>query len=177
MILREENTLEIDGCSYHQLASQYGTPLMVISRNHIREKCQQIRKGFTEKHVNVKATYAGKAFLPLAMCKIIDEEGLNLDVVSGGELYTAIKAGFPPERIEFNGNNKSEEELEMAVSYGVGRIIMDGVDELLVLEQVCQRLNKKAQVLMRISPGVDTHTHQYITTGNLDSLESNSISS
>jgi diaminopimelate decarboxylase len=103
------------------------------------------------------------------MCRVIQEEGLCLDVVSGGELYTALKAGFPVERIEFNGNNKSMNEIRMAVDHGVGRIIIDGSDELELIEDACRSAGKKMKVLLRISPGVDSHTHQFISTGNVDS--------
>jgi diaminopimelate decarboxylase len=100
---------------------------------------------------------------------MIEDEGLCLDVVSGGELFTALKAGFPASRIEFNGNNKSLEELRMAVENGVGRIIIDGVDELDLIEETCRPTGKRIKALLRISPGVDSHTHQFITTGNVDS--------
>lgn len=169
MISYENGILHMDGCSAVELADQYGTPLFLLSEDHIVEKCQEIRESFLAKYPGTRAAYAAKAFLSLEMCRIIQREGLCLDVVSGGELYTAIQAGFPAEKIEFNGNNKSLEEIRMAVEAGVGRIIIDGVDELDLIESVCRELGKKTAVLLRISPGVDSHTHEFITTGNIDS--------
>ncbi len=169
MISTDRRELYVDGCSAVQLAEEYGTPLLVLSEDHIRSRCRELRDTFLSRYPETRAAYAAKAFLCLELCRILEEEGLCLDVVSGGELYTALQAGFPPERIEMNGNNKSPEEIRMAVEHGVGRIILDGADELDLVEQVCRELNKKANVLIRISPGVDSHTHQFITTGNLDS--------
>lgn len=169
MIEIKENKLYIDGVSGEALAETYGTPLFAMSHDYIAGKCEAIRKDFLNKYPLTRAAYAGKAFLTLAMCQIIEEEGFCLDVVSGGELYTAISAGFPSERIEFNGNNKSEAEIEMAIEYGVGRIIVDGADEIQLIDAICKKYNKTIDVLLRISPGVDSHTHSYITTGNVDS--------
>src|SRR5665648_927103 len=169
MINTKNGILHVDGCSTVSLAQEYGTPLFIMSEDHIASKCKEIREDFLNKYKNTRAAYAGKAFLTLEMCRIIEREGLCLDVVSGGELYTAIKANFPGGRIEFNGNNKSIEEIEMAIDYGVGRIIIDGTDELLLIESVCRKRVKKVNALLRISPGVDSHTHEFITTGNKDS--------
>jgi diaminopimelate decarboxylase len=163
------NELMIDGVSTEMLAIKYGTPVMVFSEDAIRSKIDVLREQFLNRYENVRAAYAGKAFLPLAMCKLIEEEGLCLDVVSGGELYTALKAGFPVDRIEFNGNNKSMDEIKMAVLNGVGRIIIDGADELELIEDACRSTGKSIKVLLRVSPGVDSHTHQFISTGNVDS--------
>lgn len=162
--------LYIDGHKAESLVETFGTPLLVLSEDEIRTRAQNALQAFTKIHSNARVAYAGKAFLSLAMCKLAEEEGLCLDVVSGGELFTAIKAGFPGERIEMNGNNKSKDELSMALDYGVGRIILDGSDEIDLLENILKE-NKggKAKVLLRINPGVDSHTHSYITTGNRDS--------
>lgn len=169
MIEIKENKLYIDGISGETLAETYGTPLFAMSHDYIAQKCETIRKEFLNKYPHTRAAYAGKAFLTLAMCQMIEAEGFCLDVVSGGELYTAISAEFPPERIEFNGNNKSESEIEMAIAYGVGRIIVDGADEIQLIDRICKKHNRNIDVLLRISPGVDSHTHSYITTGNVDS--------
>ncbi len=169
MIEIKENDIWIDGVSATSLANEYGTPIFLMSNDHISKKCAEIRESFLNKYEDTRAAYAGKAFLTVAMCQIIEEEGLCLDVVSAGELYTAIRANFPPEKIEFNGNNKSEEELDMAISYGVGRIIIDSSDEISLIEAICNKYNKKIDVIIRVSPGVDSHTHSYITTGNVDS--------
>lgn len=164
-----KGVLFFDDCNTIELAKKHRTPLYVISENKIIGRCKEIRESFLEKYKNTRAAYAGKAFLTLAMCKILEREGLGLDVVSGGELYTAVKAEFPVEKIEFNGNNKSYEELEMAIDYNIGRIIVDNTCELKLLDEICEKKNKKAKILFRITPGVKINTHKYITTGNKDS--------
>lgn len=161
--------LYFDGCNTLDLAREYGTPLYVMSETSIVEKCSEIRDSFLEKYPRTRAAYAAKAFLTLAMCKIIQREGLCIDVVSGGELYTLIKANFPPERIEFNGNNKTLEEIELAIDYNIGRIIVDGLDELSLIESVCKDKGKKVNILYRITPGVKSDSHDYIVTGKKDS--------
>ncbi|HPB80290.1 MAG TPA: diaminopimelate decarboxylase [Sedimentibacter sp.] len=163
------NTLYFDGCNTVELANKYGTPLYVMSETAMVDKCKEIKDTFLNKYERTRAAYASKAFLTLAMCKIIEREGLCLDVVSGGELYTAIKADFPAERIEFNGNNKSIEELELAIDYNIGRIIVDGFDELGIIEDICKKKGKKTNILYRITPGVKSDSHDYIVTGKKDS--------
>lgn len=165
----KNNTLYFDGCDTVKLAKQYGTPLFVMSETKITEKCREIRETFLNRYERTRAAYASKAFLTLSMCKIIEKEGLCIDVVSGGELYTAIKANFPAEKIEFNGNNKSLEEIELAVDYNIGRIIVDGLDELSLIEKVCEEKAKKINILYRITPGVKSDSHDYIVTGKKDS--------
>jgi len=165
----KDNILYFDGCNTVELAKKYGTPLYVMSETAIVDKCKEIRDTFINKYKRTRAAYASKAFLTLAMCKIIEREGLCLDVVSGGELYTAIKADFPAERIEFNGNNKSTEELELAIDYDIGRIIVDGFDELEIIEDICKKKGKKTNILYRITPGVKSDSHDYIVTGKKDS--------
>ena len=128
-----------------------------------------MRETFLERWKNTRVRYASKAFLTRSMAKLIENEGLGLDVVSLGELYTALSAGFPAERIEMNGNAKSHEEIELAVNSGVGRIIVDHPDELKVIEKFSREKNKKQKILIRVAPGVDAHTHKYISTGQTDS--------
>ena len=152
-----------------KLAEKYGTPLYILSEDIIRERCREIRENFLEKHYDTKAAYASKAFLTLAMCKIIEREGLGLDVVSGGELYTAIKADFPMEKVMFHGNNKNYYEIEMAVKNDVGRIIVDNLDEIDMIEEVASRMKKVVKILIRVAPGVGGKTHKYIITGQKDS--------
>jgi len=163
------NILYFDGCNTVELAQKYGTPLYVMSETKIAEKCSEIRESFLNKYERTRAAYAAKAFLTLSMCKIIEREGLCIDVVSGGELYTAMKANFPAEKIEFNGNNKSIAEIEMAIDYNIGRIIVDGLDELSLIEEVCKKKGKKVNILYRITPGVKSDSHDYIVTGKKDS--------
>ena len=161
--------LYFDGCNTLELAEKYGTPLYVMSETAIVEKCSEIRNSFLQKYKKTRAAYAAKAFLTLSMCKIIEREGLCIDVVSGGELYTAIKANFPPEKIEFNGNNKTIDEIKLAVDYNIGRIIVDGLDELSLIESVCKEKGKMMNILYRITPGVKSDSHDYIVTGKKDS--------
>ena len=165
----KDNILYFDGCNTVELAKEYGTPLYVMSETAIVHKCKEIRDIFLKKYERTRAAYASKAFLTLAMCKIIEREGFCMDVVSGGELYTAIKADFPAEKIEFNGNNKSIEELELAIDYNIGRIIVDGFDELAIIEDICKKKDKKTNILYRITPGVKSDSHDYIVTGKKDS--------
>lgn len=162
--------LHFDGCNTQELARRYGTPLYVVAENEIIYRCQELKEQFLNKYYNTRAAYAGKAFLTIGMCKIIEREGLCLDVVSGGELFTAIKAGFPPHRIEFNGNNKSIKEIEEALDYNVGRFIVDSIYELTLLESICKRKEKKIDILFRINPDVrSNHTHIYNTTATKES--------
>lgn len=164
-----DGILYIDGIDTREIVNEYGSPVMVMSKDTIIEKCNQLKAAFTEKYENCRIAYAGKAFLCSAIIRLLNEQGLCLDVVSDGEVFTAINAGFPADRIEFNGNNKSLDEIRMAVEYGVSRIIVDGRDEIELIEEECKRQGKTANVMIRFSPGVDSHTHQYITTGNIDS--------
>ncbi|RQD72623.1 MAG: diaminopimelate decarboxylase [Tindallia sp. MSAO_Bac2] len=151
------------------LAQQYGTPLYVVSEDIIRHRCQMIRSEFLDKHPGSRAAYASKAFLSMAMCKIIQSEGLCLDVVSGGELYTAREAGFPMERVIFHGNNKSMEELTMAVEWKVGRIVVDHPEEITLLEAIASEENRCVDIQIRIVPEVEGETHRHIMTGQKDS--------
>ncbi|WP_352420847.1 diaminopimelate decarboxylase [Proteiniborus sp.] len=152
-----------------ELANKYGTPLYVLSEDIIRQRCRELKTNFLHKYKNTKAAYASKAFLTMTMCKIIESEGLLLDVVSGGELYTAMKAEFPMDRVMFHGNNKSYEELEMAIDKNVGRIVVDSIDEIHILEEIANIKQKKVKILIRVSPGVEGKTHKYISTGQKDS--------
>lgn len=165
----KNNRLYFDGCDTVELAKKYGTPSYIVSKTEIKERFEQLRECFLDKYENTRVAYAAKAFFPIAMAKFVSEEGMCVDVVSGGELYTAIKAGFPAERIEFNGNNKLKNEIESAIDYGVGRIIIDGTNELDMIESYCKEIGKKAKVLYRITPGVKSSSHDYIVTGKKDS--------
>ena len=158
-----------DGCSTIKLAEKYGTPLYVMSENVIRSRCQEVRRDFIDKYENVRAVYAGKAFLTMTMCKLIESEGLGLDVVSGGELYTAVKAEFPMEKVMFHGNNKTPQELQLGVDHNVGRFVVDNLYELDLLQAIAKESNKKIKILFRVSPGVQGKTHKYISTGQKDS--------
>lgn len=162
-------TLMIEKVKATDLVETYGTPLYVFSEKIIRSKCEEIHRDFLKKYPNTKAVYASKAFLPSFMCYILNEEGIGLDVVSGGEIYTAFKNKFPMSKVEFNGNNKTYEELELAVRTGVGRIIVDNLLELETLEQICKIHQTNANILFRIVPDVISDTHDYISTGHKSS--------
>jgi diaminopimelate decarboxylase len=155
-----------DGCDTVQLAQNYGTPLYVLSETAVRERCREVKKDFLCKYPNTRAVYASKAFLTMAMVRIIASEGLGLDVVSGGEIYTAYRAGFPMEKTIFHGNNKTLEELQLALETGVGRIVADSESELDIIEDAARRRGKRATLLLRVAPGVDAATHQYMATGH-----------
>lgn len=156
----------IENVNAMELVDDYGTPLYVVSEKTIRDKCQSIYKDFLDKYPNTKAVYASKAFLPSFMCYILKDEKIGLDVVSGGEIYTAYKNNFPMANVEFNGNNKTFEELDLAITTGVGRIIVDNSYEIAMLENICQTRNAKANILFRIVPDVESETHDYIATGH-----------
>ena len=151
------------------LAKKYGTPLYVVSEDLIREKCRAVHESFLDLYPNTEAVYASKAFLTKAMCKIIESEGLGLDVVSGGELFIAKEADFPMGKVIFHGNNKSLEELEMAIDYGVGRIVVDFEEEVNLIEYLAKAKEKRVNCLFRITPAIEGKTHKYIMTGQKDS--------
>ncbi|MHB8171422.1 MAG: diaminopimelate decarboxylase [Thermincolia bacterium] len=166
--INEKGHLAIGGCDTDELAKEYGTPLYIMDEALMRKTCRTYRESF-EKFGKAEVIYASKTFLNLAMCRLVEEEGLGLDVVSGGELYTAIKAGFPAHGIYFHGNNKSIEELKLALEARIGRIVVDNLYELENLNNLAGKLNTRANVLFRLTPGIEAHTHEYIKTGQIDS--------
>ncbi|RKD25649.1 diaminopimelate decarboxylase [Ammoniphilus oxalaticus] len=167
--INEQGRLEIGGCDTVELAEKYGTPLFVYDEQWIREKCRAYVQAFEETGFTYQVAYASKAFMTMAMCRLVAEEGLSLDVVSGGELFTALKAGFPAERIHFHGNNKSVEELEMAIDAKIGCFVVDNFYELDLLHALAKEKDVKVNILLRLTPGVSAHTHEYISTGQDDS--------
>ncbi|MBE3578578.1 MAG: diaminopimelate decarboxylase [Caldanaerobacter subterraneus] len=169
MRINSKGHLEIGGCDTVALAKKFGTPLYVIDEELLRQNCRAFYNGFKRDYPGNEVIYASKAFMTMAICKIIEEENLGLDVVSGGELYTALKAGFPPEKIYFHGNNKSREELIMALENDIGRIIVDNWHELNMLNELARKMNKVPNIYIRVSPGIEAHTHQYVKTGQIDS--------
>ncbi|WP_027625799.1 diaminopimelate decarboxylase [Clostridium lundense] len=164
-----DNNLYIGGVNCVELGNKYGTPLYVFDEELIRNNCRDYYNNFKVKELGNKVAYAGKAFLTVAMCQIIKEEGLYLDVVSGGELYTAMKASFPMERIYFHGNNKTLEEIEMGIKLGVGRFVVDNFYEIRKINEIAKENGVTQKVLLRITPGIEAHTHDYIKTGQIDS--------
>lgn len=169
MTINEQGHLSIGGCDAVELAREFGTPLYVMDEEHLRAICREYYQSFVTKYPRNEVIYASKAFLTKAMARIIAQEKLGLDVVSGGELYTALEAGFPAEHIYFHGNNKSPEELSLALDSKIGRIIVDNLYELELLEGLCREKGVKAKILLRLQPGIEAHTHEYIQTGQIDS--------
>ncbi len=169
MKVNEKGHLEIGGMDTVDLAGQFGTPLYVYDVALIRERARGFKQTFDKLGIKAQVAYASKAFSTVAMVQLVDEEGLSLDVVSGGELYTALAADFPPERIHFHGNNKSREELKMALKNQVGCIVVDNFYELELLEEICESLAARTKILLRVTPGIEAHTHDYILTGQEDS--------
>lgn len=165
----KNHTLYMDGVSTVTLAEQFGTPLYVYSENKIIENLNEIKNAFINKYENSHAAFACKAFCTKYICRLLDQEGFWLDVVSGGELYTAMSVNFTAERIEFNGNNKSIEEIKLALNYGVNRFVVDSVSEFYTLESICKHMDIQANILFRITPNVSANTHDYISTGKKDS--------
>lgn len=162
--------LTVGGCDTVSLAEQYGTPAYVYDENEIRKNLREFKGSIDEYYGgNGLVVYASKAFCCKEMCRICNQEGTGIDVVSGGELYTALSAGFPAEKIVFHGNNKTYAELEAAVENGVGRIIVDNIYELNTLNKIAAKHGKVAGIMFRIKPGVDAHTHDFIKTGQIDS--------
>lgn len=165
----KDNVLHIGGVNTLDLVKKYKTPLYVFDEELIRTKCREYIKSFKVKENGNKVAYAGKAFLTKYMCKLVCEEGLCLDVVSGGELYTAYKAGMPMENILFHGNNKTVDEVKLGIELGVGRFVVDNFYELDLIEKFCLENNKTQKIYFRVTPGIDAHTHKYIRTGQIDS--------
>lgn len=162
--------LTIGGRDTVELAQQYGTPLYVMDEEEIRAACRSYRQSMARCYDgNGLVAYASKAMSCKAICRIVMEEGLGLDVVSAGELYTAMAVEFPADKILFHGNNKSIEELALALEYGVGRIVVDNLTELTLLAQLARARGDRTGILLRIKPGVDAHTHDFVRTGQIDS--------
>ncbi len=166
--INEQNHLEIGGCDTVELVKKYGTPLYVYDEEGIRTCCKHYKDAFSA-YGDVLILYASKAFMTRAVCKIMKEECLGLDVVSGGEIYTAMNSGFAMQKCYFNGNNKTPEEIELALYCNVGRITVDNFYELELLNKIAAEKEITANILLRITPGIECHTHEYIKTGQIDS--------
>lgn len=168
--INSQGHLTIGGCDTVEIAKEYGTPVYVMDEGEIRKNCRDFVQSINDNYGGKgMALYASKAFCCKEMCRIIAQEGMGLDVVSGGELYTAMEVGFPAEKIYFHGNNKTAAELKQAIDCGVGRIIVDNIFELETLNELAKAAGKKEKILMRIKPGIDAHTHDFIKTGQIDS--------
>ena len=165
-----EGNLTIGGADTVELAKEFGTPLYVMDEQVIRSSLRRFHDSMSKYYNgNGEVHYASKAFSCMEMCRIVASEGDGLDVVSIGELYTAVKAGFPMDKVGFHGNNKTDEELEFAVKVGVGHIIVDNIDELHRLEKISAEKSAQPNIMFRIKPGIDAHTHDFVKTGQIDS--------
>ncbi|MBI2868791.1 MAG: diaminopimelate decarboxylase [Chloroflexi bacterium] len=160
--------LMVGGCDTIELAGRFGTPLYIYDEAGLRGMCAAFREEFGQRYPTT-VIYASKAFMNRAMALLLKEEGLGLDVVSGGEISIASAVDFPMDRLYFHGNNKSPQELELALEKGVGRIVVDNFYELAMLERLAGEWGKKVDILLRLTPGIDPHTHRYNTTGTVDS--------
>ena len=161
----DAGVLHVGGIAVTELAARHGTPLWIVDEDDLRERCRRYRDGFP----GVEVAYAAKAWSALGILQIVADEGLLIDVVSGGELHAALLAGVDPARLVFHGNNKSVAELEQAVDAGVGRIVVHSFEELQRLEDVAAARETTATIWLRITPGIDAHTHEYVRTGHDDS--------
>lgn len=168
MSINNRGHLEIGGCDIVELAEKYGAPFYILDEETVINKVREYQKAFAALP-NSEIIYASKAFLTVGFAKLLANLDLSMDVVSGGELYIALEAGFPTEKIYFHGNNKSLVELQEALAANVGRIVVDNLQELDLLSTLAVNMNKEAQILLRLTPGVEAHTHSYIQTGQLDS--------
>jgi diaminopimelate decarboxylase len=162
--IRADGSLAIGGCAVAELAAEFGTPLFVYDEAHLRARCREAVAAFGD-----GVSYATKAFLCVAMARLVHEEGMHLDVATGGELHVALVAGVPADRLVLHGNNKSQAELARAREVGVGRIVVDSLDELDRLDRLHAAHGRVPQVLVRATPGVEAHTHEFVRTGQIDS--------
>ena len=160
--------LTLGGCDAVELAREFGTPLYVFDEVELREGAREWLAAFRSSYPETTVVYAAKAYLGRAIAALFAEEGLGLDVASGGELAIARAASFPMERVYFHGNNKSPQELREALTAGVGHVVVDNFREAVLLNEIAAGMGKRQPVLLRVSPNVDPHTHQHITTGVLD---------
>lgn len=164
-----DGSLWIGGVAVASLAGEFGTPLYLYDVATIRAQCRTYVRTLASVYERTRVVYAAKAWLAPALLEILDAEGLSLDVVSGGELYVALTSGFPPDRIAFHGNNKSPAELRMALDAGIGEIVIDNFDEIRLLAALTAGRQTPANVMLRVNPGIDVHTHEYRKTGIVDS--------
>ena len=168
--VNEKGHLTIGGCDTLELAKEYGTPLYVLDENVIRETCRSYVNSFKKFYDgNGMPLYASKALSCKELCRIAKEENIGLDVVSGGEIYTALQAGFPMEKVHFHGNNKTADEIKFAIESKIGKFVVDNLYELELLDKIAGEMGEKVNISFRIKPGVDAHTHNFIRTGQIDS--------
>lgn len=165
----DNGILTIGGVRVDELVKEYSTPLYVLDEDTVRNNIRNFKKSLDDNYEKGMVLYASKALNCLELCRIANDEGIGLDCVSAGEIYTALTAGFPAERIYFHGNNKTEDELEYAIDNNIGVIIVDNYYELDAIEEIAKQKKKTVKVMFRIKPGIDAHTHDFIRTGQIDS--------
>ncbi len=161
--------LNIGGCDTVALAAEFGTPLYLFDELSLRHKYAEFKTEFCQRYADTTVIYAGKAFLNKALALILKDEGLGLDIVSAGELSIAQSVDFPMDKVYFHGNNKSAEEINLALKWHIGHIVVDNLHELKMLDEIAREMGDTPDILLRLSPGIDPHTHQYIATGTIDS--------
>ncbi len=166
--VNDEGHLEVGGCDAMELADEFGTPLYVMDEIHLRQRCREYRERFAERLPAATICFASKALTTTAICRIIDQEGLWVEVSSAGELYTASQAGCSPERMLFHGNFKLDQELEMVLELGVGRVVIDSLSELHRLAEMAHSGGTQVDIYLRVVPGIKPQTHSYIQTGQID---------
>ncbi len=167
--VNSQGHLVIGGCDTVELAKEFGTPLYLFDEISLRSECTEFKAEFGHRYPDTTVIYACKAFINKAVALIFREEGLGLDVVSSGEIGIAQSVDFPSDRVYFHGNNKSAEEIRLALNWHIGRIVVDNFHELTMLSQIAKERGDSPDILLRLSPAVDPHTHKYIATGVLDS--------
>lgn len=166
--INKKGHLEIGGCDTLDLAKKFGTPLYVIDETDVRSRCRDYKQAFAS-YKNVEIAYASKALSSIGLIKVIKEEGLGVDVMSGGELYTALMAGINPKKIYFHGNLKSTKEITEGINAGIGHFVVDSIEEIVSIAGVAKKFKKKATILIRVNPGVEAHTFDAVKTGTTDS--------
>ena len=167
--VNEKNHLMVGGCDTVDLVTEFGTPLYVFDESGLRNKCAEFKREFTRYYLETTVVYAAKAFLDKFFAKLLKEEEIGLDVASIGEASIARSVEYPLGKAYFHGNNKSVEELKLALQWGIGRIVVDNFYELTMLNQIAREMHCKPDILLRLTPGVDPHTHKYLSTGIIDS--------
>ncbi|MDO4742481.1 MAG: diaminopimelate decarboxylase [bacterium] len=168
--INQKGNFCVGGADVTELAQRYGTPLYVYDENVVRGSIRAFKKSMEDNYDgNGMVLYASKAFSCKEIYRIAQSEGIGADVVSAGELYTALSAGFSPENIFFHGNNKTQEEIEFAVKNNVGCFVVDNIFELKSLSRIAEQYNKRVRIMFRIKPGIDAHTHDFVRTGQIDS--------
>ena len=165
----EGGCLIIGGCDSVELVAEFGTPLYVFDELDLRSRCAEFKEEFGQRYADTTVIYACKAFINKSLAFILQEEGLGLDVVSAGEIGIAQSAGFPLDRVYFHGNNKSAEEIKLALEWHIGRIVVDNFHELTMLGEIADAQGCISDILLRLTPGVEPHTHRYVATGVVDS--------